>query len=933
MTFHSALSSGDYDKLRSARYVGEPYVLQTPGTNVLVATVDTTPDDGSASVTITAVSGSTGDVEPGMSVYIARTNDRDSAYFVGYARKAATSDTLYINQTSEALQAGDYVYVVDDYAPHARIVSIDGDNVVSVDFDVAFRRLLPRVTGLPSAVVRFGETTASVDFAITASAVDTDGGSPSVLWDVGDGSITSGTSSDASITVSFPQGFRWVSVTATDASTNTLTRRVPVWVVGEGAATRLLDHGNVTITQDAPGTARNADITLREGATVRRYETVCVAVREWFDDVESTNPVSDDNIAFIGVAVSGTDTAEVDPIVHVIAGGTLSCVDVLGRLENLRAEAFYMSREASPSAWFEVEGLTVYRALWLLLSEHSTAVTTSDVLGTITDYAYAALNTQGGNLASAAQDLSASINAVLQADADGRLSVARHGLIIDNGDDSSSDDRSSLTTVGNWTTRDATRWSITEPFVDRVGWVQASGGSYDTSNDTVTTVGSYAPGNVPAQAATNVTLDRQVLTTSASASAASAELNRRAGHYWAREKRETLLEVAHPAGYWRLTPAVDQWYTWALDEFARNDVAFTSSTRWLLTGITTTFTVPDDAGLSGVNETQATYRLETAGRVGVEAPLLTTDISAGDLDLPPLVIPAGTIAVPSLNFSLPDFDNWPEGFYNPYPVPPLPGSGGNVANPIAADGSLALWFDDDDVYVTQTGTSAAPTWTPISGNITLGATETWVDVAFDNATGTNGEYGAYLLTTDATNDTGRLFYTENVTTIPPTLRHTCNATAYRVHPAPTAGGVYVVTSDYIELPPLYDSFTYNSVDYGIYEVFSQQTITSSNEPIFTIPTDVETFVLHYIGAPNGVTQYSLTNNSNTYPTNTTAPNSAAWEKTGFDTGIRTAWNNASSPVTYPSLYIETSPGLAAGTMQVNHVFKDFYAAAYYVRPV
>lgn len=787
MSFQTALSSGDKDTLRALRYESEVYVLQTPGTNVLVATVDSTPDDPAASVTYTTVSGDYTDVEAGMQVYVARTNGRDAAYTRLVARKAPTSSVLYLDQTSASLQAGDYLFVVDDYAPIAKLATLDADGDVTVAFDVSFRRLLPRITDLPSAAVVFSETTGSIDFAITATAVDTDGGTPTVSWDVGDGTITSGTSSDSSITVSFPNGFRWVAVTATDDNGNTLTRRVAVWVVGEDAATRLVRHGDVTVSRDTPEGGAAAEITLREGVTVRHGETVCVAVREWFDGTEADNPVGD-NIAFIGQAALASDEADIDPVAHLRAGGSLTCESTWRRAGALRAEGAYYKREASPDTFYEVEGLTLYRALWLLLSEHSSLTALCDLAGTIADYPYPALNTQGGDLASASNDLARSITAIVQQDTNGRLALARDALLIDNGDDNSTDERANLPTVIDFTEDDTRRYTLSTGFIDRTGFVQASGGSYDTSADLVTTAGSYAPGSVPEPPAATATLDRQVLTANLSTAATQAELNRRAGHLEAKVSSETRLEHEHPGGYWRFVPAVDQWYTFTLDVFARDDVAYTSATRWLLLATTTTFFVggPRD----GTNTTNATYRLETAGRAGETAPLQTTDVSAGQLELPPLVLPSGSLSLPSLNFDLPDIDNWPAGTIPAYTPPPSPGV---VVQGPPADGSIALVYDDDVVYVTQNGRAATPTWRDAAPSVVLGANETFVDAQFDTSGGLTNQYGTYLLIADSAADEGRLLHLDNVTnSIPNIAQSAISFLPNRVIPAAAIGAVYVV---------------------------------------------------------------------------------------------------------------------------------------------
>src|SRR5690606_39449163 len=82
----------------------------------------------------------------------------------------------------------------------------------------------------------------------------------SYSWDVQDGTITSGTASDAAITVTFPAGFRWISLTVTDSNGVTNTTRRPILAVDPDDDPTLKSATNITLRLTQNGNTLTANI-------------------------------------------------------------------------------------------------------------------------------------------------------------------------------------------------------------------------------------------------------------------------------------------------------------------------------------------------------------------------------------------------------------------------------------------------------------------------------------------------------------------------------------------------------------------------------------------------------------------------------------------------------------------------------------------------
>ncbi len=224
MPFPSALSSGRVAQLRQPVHSSTQFLLLTPNdivwqTQPLAQVDGATPyaqfswdgtDDGDRT-----------DVQVGMTVLISTTTDLRTTFFRGRVRIAPTASTFYINETSVNLETTDYVTVINDYDLHERLERRLVDGTRYTDWDIAFKKLPPLISNLQSSYVDTSGSVASISFAPTVTVQEQGATISTYLWDVADGTITTGTSASKDITVSFPapstNEHRWVRFTVTDS--------------------------------------------------------------------------------------------------------------------------------------------------------------------------------------------------------------------------------------------------------------------------------------------------------------------------------------------------------------------------------------------------------------------------------------------------------------------------------------------------------------------------------------------------------------------------------------------------------------------------------------------------------------------------------------------------------------------------------------------
>lgn len=619
MSFNTALSGDNYIALRGAasvrpRFQGKVFVSLCPNTTLYSARVNQASFGGSfAQVTYDGGSGTLANVRPDATILFSRSNSPSAAYHVGRIRATPTSSIFYINQTSAAIADNDYIFVLDDYRLWD-VLPRDVSGVIKLDYDLNFRQLRPIIYNLRDAYAGLlSGSTLTLSLAPLALAATSGATISSWLWSVGDGTITVGSSSTQNITVTFPAGFRHIHLTVTDSGGRTTTRHIPVWAHSAAYPPHLLTYGELQVTKSLE-TGYDASLTAyAELAGVLDNTLLCAWGVDSYNGTATT--LTGSNVLFLGRLRQSSDSYAVDER-GPVSESKLTIEGVLTQMGRIEQRTFEALNKASPTLWGQVKDLTIWRLCWLLLSELSNFGSLHNLTfdSTANTFLVYGLQTQGGNIFAAVNDIADRINAALQANAVG-AAIARDARMVDDAD------RTAMTTVANWTMSDVIDvQAIDHDHVDTVGRVDGSGLSYNSTlgKDSAAFL-SVAPGVTQDYGEGQAQLARQVLTANLSAINAQAELNRRTGHAFARAQNPDRISVTHPDGYHWLTPARNQWYTFTLDgsETVRG-IVLTTATRWLLESVTVTHNAQ-----RGTKDVTAVYVRETSGSPGREPPLTT----------------------------------------------------------------------------------------------------------------------------------------------------------------------------------------------------------------------------------------------------------------------------------------------------------------------
>lgn len=771
MSINSALSSGNYTNLRKNSFHASQYLCLWPNDIVFSSTLSAAfSGDSYAAVTFgSTLSGDSADIEVGMRVIIGPSNDIDDAIakarsnngaFDGRARAVVSGSTLYINETSATLASGSYVWVIRDY-PVADKLARESGGTYYKDWDKTFVQLPPIIGNVQTAyagICSGSPEVFTVSFAPTAIA-GTDGASVAGWsWTIPTGgTITSGGSTSQNITVEFDAGTYDV-VLEVDDGPRTTTMHIAVFAVPSDLSS--------VVSLGFAGAEIDADIDSGYSARVEAFEdlssaldnTLCVI----FDVSRygTTETEIDTNIRMVGRLSKESNRTEIDANYSTVRTAQFDIVGAGGMLSRIAAPVITITDNATPTIWDEINVATYWRVMAYTLQEHSTYLLTHSLefSEASSTYRLSVWGVNGDDLLGEMNATAGSIGASVEFRADGRTYVNRRATQL------TSTARNALTTVANWTNQDFIALSIDRDLEQQVGAVNAAGGTYLSSTNSVQEYLSQAPGIAPEGAVGKRTLPGQALGTDLSKSASETELNTRTGNYFAEQNPTTELSVTLPDGYGWLTPSRAQWYTWTLTAADTNlrGLAYTTSERWLLVRVTTRHD-----NNTGTKSVEHVYQLEVAGTAGqtIEPPS-STEISDPLPGIPPI------IGLPDLGFSWPDV-------IGDIPTAPPPFWQGEE---IPADGNAVVVINAYGVWSTTDFKTTAPAWRNVTPDLPDGYT------IRDGKIGFVTEY--YIVASDGTESV--IFYTENVfgSNITWSQSGTLTGVFTEVEPGGTRGGIF-----------------------------------------------------------------------------------------------------------------------------------------------
>lgn len=368
------------------------------------------------------------------------------------------------------------------------------------------------------------------------------------LWNIQDGTLITGALTDSDITVDFPAGERWVSLTVTDSNGTT--------------------HTAYTLVVNDP-TPINTEITRLNGSIeaggwemeVNVYEDnidilpgtpVIHWVEEYFgsDSGGLTGYNGRENIRFTGWVKEIKQ--EIGPFKDYYK---VICVGAAQRLQDIPAFSNTLIRTASPTAWHEVPSLTHWKAIYHQIYWHTTAHLMCDIVRPTyyANYPVGILDIDPSTAFNQLKQLASNVGA--------KFTVNKHGILAFHS-------FNPITTAGEKAAKvvvvdlDSNDWlgdlNIEIDNTLKYSWIFGQG-LLASASEIPTPFLCKAPGSSPSQGGATETVGRQLVTS-------QAELNERIGNYYADKNSKyspITLKIAN--GGCIVDPCDLQWVTISLD--------------------------------------------------------------------------------------------------------------------------------------------------------------------------------------------------------------------------------------------------------------------------------------------------------------------------------------------------------------------------------
>lgn len=754
MTLAPALNNTQLERARgtddlASRFVSRVRISVNPNTVIYSARVNQASFDNSfAQITYDGGSGTLADVRPGMTVLISRTSDKSKAYFRGRVRAVPTSSILYVNENSYDIQDNDYLWVIEDYAITDKLAR-EVSGVQLNDYAIPFRQLLPIVYNLnPVYAGDVDPDTGEFELSLNPSLLVTESGATAgtLTWVVGSGvTYLSGNSHTAAVTLSIPEGHRYIHLSWPDSNGNTAVRHIEIHAHGDSYTYQLMAVENLSFTH-AVGTGRDGSLTNYEAPSGLLDLT---QITVWSDDSDQVDDgsISGSNIIFFGRIRTRTNESAASEAYGIEKGAQYTLEGPLTQLARTEQRPYEMLDVASPTKFGEIKDMTLYRGIAYLLSEYSTFLEIHSLSFDAFDNTFIApTRNPSGDILTACNDLALSIGAALEIDGAGNVEVVRNGVMLET-----TSQRNALPTRANVTISDLISISLKQDGARTVGRLTASGGSYNTTTGQYTVSESVAPGTAQDSGSETRTLDRQVFAVNLSQAGLDADLKTRANH--ALEKAQpvdTITATFTPSWHSLLIPSLKTWWTFTLDADITVDgevvgkTTLTNATRWQLVSADLAYNA------DGIPEVKGSFVKETIG-ITKGLTVVYPPGQQSTLSTVPSTPSVPMFQVPPL--SLPEL---PTG--NEVPVFP-PGA---VTTTMPLDGNAWIIGGENDgeqvlLFTTTMLILSAPYTRKITPPLETG--EVIKQALFNNVT-----KGIYCLTYKTDSDESRIWYLGDVST-------------------------------------------------------------------------------------------------------------------------------------------------------------------------
>lgn len=601
----SALTNTQKTNLRAERYQSRTFLALNPNATVATARINqTTFANSIAELTFDGGSG-TANVLVGQTVLISRTNDMRSAFFRGRVRKAISGATLYINENSQAFADNDYIFILNDVALHTKLPRND-NGTFYMDYDVAFRQLVPVIYGLQSAYVVTLNSTPLVDLALTPSAIaPTNGASiSSWAWVAPSATFQAGSSSTQNVTLRWTTaGVYWVRLTVTDSGGRTNFMTFPVFVCSADYSDSFIQTGVEQIAINANETGYQLSVNAFDGVSSVLDQTLAVVFSLEKANGNSTPIVS--NVNFVGRLRNNTVATEADGLYVNVQDTAITIEDIGAQMARTPLLTYTFFDVSSPATWGDVASLTIWRALYLISTEMSTLSNVCSIQfdSTSTDFRTYDINQNDNVLIDGLNNIADAINSRVTFTGQGQIYFYRSARFL------STSARTALATVMDFTLADMQSFNIMTDPAKLIGRQITYGGAYNTTSQDVDLFEAIAPAVAPAEGVGQNETANQVLTANQSISDAQDEIGGRVANDFEQRNPITKLDAVLHDGFHFIVPCNFQWYTFTITASDNNrGLAYTTANRWLCESLSMRY---DNA--IGTWEVTASFAIETVG--------------------------------------------------------------------------------------------------------------------------------------------------------------------------------------------------------------------------------------------------------------------------------------------------------------------------------
>jgi len=605
MPVPSALTNTQKTNLRAERYQSRTFLALNPNATVATARINQTVfANSTAQLTFDGGSG-TGDVLVGQTVLISRTNDMRSAYFRGRVRKAISGATMFINETSVAFADNDYIFIINDVALHTKLPRNDSGTFY-MDYDVAFRQLVPVIYGLQSAYVVTLNTTPLVDLALTPSAIaPTNGASiSSWAWVAPSATFQAGSSSTQNVTLRWTAaGVYWVRLTVTDSGGRTNFMTFPVFVCSADYSDSFIQTGLEQIAINANETGYQVSVNAFDGVDSTLDQTLAVIFSLEKANGNSTPVVS--NVNFVGRLRNNIVATEADGLYVNVQDTAITIEDIGAQMARTPLLTYTFFDVSSPATWGDVASLTIWRALCLISTEMSTLSNVCSIQfdSTSTDFRTYDINQNDNVLIDGLNNIADAINMRVTFTGQGQLYFFRSARFL------STSARNALVTVMDFTLADMQAFNIQTDPAKLIGRQITYGGVYNTGSQDVDLYEAIAPAVAPAEGVGQNETTNQVLVANQSIADAQDEIGGRVANDFEQRNPITKLDAVLHDGFHFIVPCNFQWYTFTITANDNNrGLAYTTAIRWLCETLSARY-----ENNIGTWEVNASFAIETVG--------------------------------------------------------------------------------------------------------------------------------------------------------------------------------------------------------------------------------------------------------------------------------------------------------------------------------